>query len=371
MKTSKFKSAFIILSIATIVWVATFYVTYQEYNKYREWFYEQSGSEWGLASPYYAWNGGVYVVRIGALLICAWIMFGVFFFSEKVYPRLKEKVLSIKNMKKKKGLLLFLAVMLYMSLNSPLVSSLVDDKPAIIVNVLLVGDEEFMAMAYPFGLFRWVSASQCVDEGAMPNVDERFYNKFGITFYWDFGWQEWDSNDETYNPKTLLDEAIGDVGFESGMLFEGRHVDVLMVWTEQDMGQPGYSPPWLNACIFSTYLMHWSSFINMIQHELSHQFYGEHCRKDCILNLAKWGKSNDWCSNCFQTVSANKFRYTVVGDVNGDYCVDIFDAACVNMAWSSVRGDENWIPSCDINGDGAVNLFDLAIMSAHWYEHRY
>jgi hypothetical protein len=216
-----------------------------------------------------------------------------------------------ENMKRKVLLVFFTAMLLCTISYFPIGVAFIQDDSAIVVDVLLVGDEEFMSQLYYMGLWRWVPASQVVYDGAMPVADECFYNEFKITFYWGFGWRQWDSDDATHDPIGLLNEAISEVGFQSGMIFNGRHIDILMVWTGQDMGQAGYSPPWLNACICSTYLLHWLYLDNVAQHELSHQFNCAHCGNGCIMNPTSgvWEFTNSWCANCKQTIDNNKFKF--------------------------------------------------------------
>jgi len=72
---NKLKLAFIVLCVATIIWGIAFYYTIQQYHKYLEWVHEQPWSEWGLAHPFWAWNGGIYIVVSGYFLILAWGVF--------------------------------------------------------------------------------------------------------------------------------------------------------------------------------------------------------------------------------------------------------------------------------------------------------
>lgn len=87
MKVAKFKLAFVVLLIATIVWGIAFYYTHQEYRK---WYDEQQWDEWSLRTPYWAWNGGLYVIVAGEFLLVGWLIFIWKLVSEKVYPYLKS-----------------------------------------------------------------------------------------------------------------------------------------------------------------------------------------------------------------------------------------------------------------------------------------
>ena len=82
MKVSKFKLAFIVLLIATIIWGSAFYHTLQEYRKHREWLeseecpiIERLKYLWDGLEPYWLWNGGKYVCSAGIFLFVAWIGF--------------------------------------------------------------------------------------------------------------------------------------------------------------------------------------------------------------------------------------------------------------------------------------------------------
>lgn len=78
MKMSKFKVAFTVLLIATVIWVYAFWYTLQEYHKYVEKY-----GEWGLNEPYYNWNGGKYVCISGGVLCVAWTIFLGEFYSHR------------------------------------------------------------------------------------------------------------------------------------------------------------------------------------------------------------------------------------------------------------------------------------------------
>lgn len=69
MKISKFKLAFVVLVIATIVWGATFYWSVQEYNKYAKWIWEHT---FCVPSPYEYWDGGPHIILSGFGLMLLW-----------------------------------------------------------------------------------------------------------------------------------------------------------------------------------------------------------------------------------------------------------------------------------------------------------
>jgi parallel beta-helix repeat protein len=53
----------------------------------------------------------------------------------------------------------------------------------------------------------------------------------------------------------------------------------------------------------------------------------------------------------------------IVGDINGDNSVDIFDAILLSNAFNSVPGGETWNGNADINSDRVVDIFDALLLS--------
>ena len=247
-----------------------------------------------------------------------------------------------------------------------------EDDPAIVVNVLLVCDDAFDAYFYHMGLLRWVLAKTLVYDGAMPAMNEIFYKEFGVKFYWDFGWQDWDSSDVSGDAYAAewLEDAISDTGFDKGIVIDGKRIDILMAWTGRWMYPIGYAPSPLNACVIMAPI-NWMKMDNTAQHELSHLFNREgHCNNECVMNEDpnEALTYNVWCETCFQIINSNKFKFNVVGDVDGNHVVDVFDVAQVSYRWESQKGDDDWAPSCDINGDYLIYTEDADIICMHYGE---
>lgn len=57
---------------------------------------------------------------------------------------------------------------------------------------------------------------------------------------------------------------------------------------------------------------------------------------------------------------------TIVGDVNGDGVVDIFDIQAAALAFGSSCGDPEWNPKADFNADNKIDIFDLFIIASHF-----
>jgi hypothetical protein len=63
---------------------------------------------------------------------------------------------------------------------------------------------------------------------------------------------------------------------------------------------------------------------------------------------------------------ARTIRVTVVGDVNADGVVDIFDAITLANAFASVPASQNWNGNADINGDNYIDIFDAILLSTNF-----
>jgi len=59
-------------------------------------------------------------------------------------------------------------------------------------------------------------------------------------------------------------------------------------------------------------------------------------------------------------------KVTIVGDVNGDGVVDIFDAITLSNAFASVPNDPTWNGNVDINSDNSVDIFDAILLSGNF-----
>jgi hypothetical protein len=59
---------------------------------------------------------------------------------------------------------------------------------------------------------------------------------------------------------------------------------------------------------------------------------------------------------------------TVIGDINYDGIVDIFDAIAFANCFGTRPGHPRWCPQADLNGDGIVDIFDAIIMANHFGE---
>jgi hypothetical protein len=58
----------------------------------------------------------------------------------------------------------------------------------------------------------------------------------------------------------------------------------------------------------------------------------------------------------------------ILGDINGDEIVDIYDAIILANAFGSEPGDYNWNPDADLNNDSIIDIYDAIILAIHFGE---
>ncbi len=57
---------------------------------------------------------------------------------------------------------------------------------------------------------------------------------------------------------------------------------------------------------------------------------------------------------------------SLVGDINGDGVVDIFDALVLARAFGTSPGQPQWNILADINNDGQIDIFDAIMLGSHF-----
>jgi hypothetical protein len=78
--------------------------------------------------------------------------------------------------------------------------------------------------------------------------------------------------------------------------------------------------------------------------------------------------------NFTSTASSNRVTIQstttgILGDVNRDGWVDIYDAILLANAYNSVPTSPNWNAHADVNGDGVVDIYDAIILAGHYSQH--
>lgn len=71
-----------------------------------------------------------------------------------------------------------------------------------------------------------------------------------------------------------------------------------------------------------------------------------------------------------QTLQSNSedgsVQIRLIGDINGDSVVDLYDALILAGAYGSTQSAPNWSPNADLNHDGVVDIFDAIILTGHF-----
>jgi len=60
---------------------------------------------------------------------------------------------------------------------------------------------------------------------------------------------------------------------------------------------------------------------------------------------------------------------TLVGDINGDGSVDIYDAIQLASAFNTNPNSSNWNPNADLNSDGTVDIYDAITLANNFNKH--
>ena len=59
---------------------------------------------------------------------------------------------------------------------------------------------------------------------------------------------------------------------------------------------------------------------------------------------------------------------TILGDVDGDRDVDIFDIVAMAGAYGSETGDPEYEPNYDLDGDGDIDIYDIVAAAGNYGE---
>jgi hypothetical protein len=58
----------------------------------------------------------------------------------------------------------------------------------------------------------------------------------------------------------------------------------------------------------------------------------------------------------------------LIGDINHDGSVNIFDAILLSNSFNSVPGNPKWNPNADLNVDSSVDIYDAILLATHFNE---
>jgi len=249
--------------------------------------------------------------------------------------------------------------------------------PFIFVYAILAVDEEFVG-----DQLQGIGYAQLEVE----RVKSRLEYQYGITIeIVDIvGW----NSDNSKSGSSLFYEAVEETGFYSGMVRNGFEIDALIAFTGQYLGYGGLC--WIEkSALIVQYQGYWCDD-NVLQHEVSHLFYaddgvqGTSCYiLQCVMSyhtvavetveedeetynvyaeVPEGYLANTWCADHYKNITLNKFRYTVVGDMNNDDRVSISDIVTIAIFWG--YND----PRADLNGDYKTTISDIVRAALHWGE---
>jgi len=265
MKVTLFKVAVLVLLTVTVIYPVALHLDIQRYEAWKQAELEKYPPE---IAPYIDFNpyiagttGGLLITILGTVIAGSWLLLGIW--------RKKLKLLAI--------------LMLLLVIPSTIVS--VADAGYYwekTIDILAVQDEEFK-FEFPAGWQRYFGWEMYIYDA---------FGKFDDVFNMDFklrGWIDWDSTDGQHDLYDLLDEAIEETGFVSHQTtYNGYFIDILMVFSGQltFFDKDGLSIPDWKALILK-----WAPNYpktQVIMHELSHQFWAQHCSSInyCVMAMA-------------------------------------------------------------------------------------
>lgn len=196
--------------------------------------------------------------------------------------------------------------------------------PDYYVNVLVAWDEEFEVTSH----WKYGYAPQTFAELMLWAVACRFGEAFGIKFE-AVAFTSWDSYDDPISDEEMFREAVDEIGFESGMGWNGRTIDLLVAFTDQtipcDYGVIyGLANQTAGVVLVEeTYTYAAGQHTdNVLQHECSHLYGAEDHAKadfDCVMNcyeepiglpelmnVPQALLTENWCQECKEIIAENR-----------------------------------------------------------------
>lgn len=98
--------------------------------------------------------------------------------------------------------------------------------------------------------------------------------------------------------------------------------------------------------------------------DLTFKLYGRYCQS--LLHIDSLAVADPSGQTMQSNSEDGSVQIRLIGDLNGDSVVDIYDAIILANAFYSVQGAPNWNPNADINGDGIVDIFDAIFLTSHF-----
>lgn len=197
------------------------------------------------------------------------------------------------------------------------------------VNTLIYFDEEYCAQDWSYGSRELIFYHLFEEDPTLDNIHDKFKDYYNIIFvplnawrYPENHFETWASNNSITTKYYLLQDAIkthggvwdptlGGVGeyyMPQRPYWKGStcYIADLTIFFTGQVAYGGLSPPEWNASILSQV-----SFVSEsnLMHELSHQWWLEHCGGWCCMNDKLQGVVEDWCNNCKNTLNQNREEF--------------------------------------------------------------
>lgn len=297
LSTSRFLSlgtslSLTLITVALIIWLGIALMGYHQYVVTTRAVYEAKGcGDLIDLHPFSGWfKHSMVAIGIGIILSVAWLCL--------LFKRRVGLVVP---------LITIVSLALLATPYNPKVYA-TETQSLCLVNVLAVGDEEFMSDPSRMGQVEYAINL------ANSHLDYLSRDSFETTFNMSFrvrGWTQFHSDSQWWQYDLLL-EAISEIGFIEGMNWNGWSINLLLVITGQETDGVGLSMPNWNATIIEMgYAVKPASYV-IYRHEFSHQFWCHHCGNVCIMNLGDFFKSSpNWCSDCTEWIRQHRNKWVV------------------------------------------------------------
>jgi len=291
------KKKLCLLIISTIGYVVLFYALFLAYTAFYVkpllLSYPAALRPYIDYDPFFATWFGKSAVVIGGILACSWVAIGI----QRVWRKLSAKKVLTTVI----TATLILGVVAQLG-NVPVVQARWNCYNHI--DILAVRDEEFAEMGLEADV-----------EAVLADVSEnRFENHFDISLHLR-GWVDWDSDDGKTCPIYLCIEAINDLGYEEGIEYDGYWIDLLLIFTGQNMDIRGWGYPFRDdrygiGLSDPVMIVRYNEInLHVLTHELGHQYYLDHCGDPwCVMNV-DWQWGDDFCSGCQNDVMNERDKW--------------------------------------------------------------
>ena len=186
------------------------------------------------------------------------------------------------------------------------------------IDILFVGDEEFMALWERWGWndvwIPWAVKDLVWEFGLGTGVFVASKEWYALTLGHTLrvhGWETWNSSNSETNSYYMLQEGINDIGWQRGKIWNGTIIDLVMFWTgQQNMDVRGLALPWWYGGIIKWTQGSVDICTQALKHELAHLWDCQHCGNFCIMNPGV--VASVWCGTCAAHMMNHFYDHMVV-----------------------------------------------------------